>query len=363
MVGQNINTESHFFINQTWLDALGLETPKTLDELTEVLRAFKTQDPNGNGEADEVPLEMGIDTGYEGIRQILPLFGIPCASQKWIYIDNDKKVQFTATQDGFRKCMEWLHQMYEEGLVDAEMVSQDPNTIETKLKEGNVGFFTAWRLLAMGFDDGVAKDCVLWTPGEEVGACQNRYLEMAKGGAWLTITNEHVEESLKLLDAMMDTETQFSLYYGEKDATDGTGWTYNENGKIDTLNTGSVDVKNYLDCNTLFFGPGKYISSVFNMPAQRVEKTEYCQEYEDAGIIQKYSNDYLKLAPLTSDQLQSNALLETDINNAVEENMATFVTEGVTDESWEKFVSMFDGMGVADYIQMYQDAIDTMELE
>ena len=138
----------------------------------------------------------------------------------------------------------------------------------------------------------------------------------------------------------------------------------NENGKIDTLNVGNTDnVKNYLDCNTLFFGPGKYISSVFNMPAQRVEKTEYCQTYEEAGVLQKYSNNYLSLAPLTSDQLQSNALLETDINNAVVENMATFVTEGVTDESWEKFVNMFDGMGVSDYIQMYQDAIDTMELE
>ena len=64
MVGQNINTNQHFFINQTWLDALGLETPTTLDELTEVLYAFKTQDPNGNGEADEVPLEMGFDTGF-----------------------------------------------------------------------------------------------------------------------------------------------------------------------------------------------------------------------------------------------------------------------------------------------------------
>ena len=364
MVGQNINTNQHFFINQTWLDALGLETPTTLDELTEVLRAFKTQDPNGNGEADEVPLEMGLDTGFYGVRYILPMFGIPCDGEKWIYIDDDKNVQFTATQDGFRKCMEWLHQMYEEELVDAELISQDQNTIETKLKEGNAGFFTAWRLIAMGWDDGIANDAVLWTPGEDMGAKLWKTIEMAKGGAWLTITNEHVDESLKLLDAMMDTETQFSMYYGEKDAEDGTGWTYNENGKIDTLNVGNTDnVKNYLDCNTLFFGPGKYISSVFNMPAQRVEKTEYCQTYEEAGVLQKYSNNYLSLAPLTSDQLQSNALLETDINNAVVENMATFVTEGVTDESWEKFVNMFDGMGVSDYIQMYQDAIDTMELE
>ena len=69
LVGQNINTNAHYFINQTWLDNLNLETPTTLEELTEVLRAFKTQDPNGNGEADEVPLEMNLDGGaYYGVR-------------------------------------------------------------------------------------------------------------------------------------------------------------------------------------------------------------------------------------------------------------------------------------------------------
>ena len=54
------------------------------------------------------------------------------------------------------------------------------------------------------------------------------------------------------------------------------------------------------------------------------------------------------MAPLTSEQLQSITLKETDINNAVVENIAGFVSGGVTDESWNSFVSLFDGMGVAD---------------
>jgi putative aldouronate transport system substrate-binding protein len=361
LVAQNINTNQHFFINTEWLNALGLEMPSNVDELTEVLRAFKTQDPNGNGEADEIPLEMGLDTGFNGIRYMLPLFGVPADPDKWIYIDNDKQVQFAATQDGFRECMEWLHECYEEELVDAELISQDLNTIETKLKEGNVGFFTAWRLTAMGYDDGVAKTCELYTP--DSSAQLYRYLEMAKNGAYITCTNEHVAESLRFLDAMLDTETMFSLYYGEQDATDGTGWKYAENGKIDSLADNTVDVKNYLDCNTLFFAPGNYISEVFNMSSQRIEKTEYCQKYDEAGIIQKYSNDYLDLAPLTSDQIQSSALKETDINNAVIENVATFITTGVTDESWNQFVKLFDDMKIDEYVKMYQDAIDTMDIE
>ena len=138
-----------------------------MESLTEVLRAFKTGDPNGNGEADEVPLEMGLDTGFYSVRYILPLFGIPCDPDKWIYIDDNKQVQFAATQDGFRECMEWLNMCYTEGLVDAEVLSQDLNTIETKLAGGNVGFFPAWRLVAMGWDEGVAKDAVFWMPDAE----------------------------------------------------------------------------------------------------------------------------------------------------------------------------------------------------
>lgn len=361
LVGQNINTNQHYFINQEWLDALNLETPANVEELTEVLRAFKTGDPNGNGEADEIPLEMGLDIGFNGIRYMLPLFGLPCDPDKWIYIDDDKKVQFIATQDGFRDCMEWLHMLYEEGLVDPEIVSQDFNTVETKLKEGNVGFFTAWRLVAMAYDEGVASNSVLWMP--DSSASLYRYLELCRPGAFVTSSNQNVPATMRWLDALLETDMMFSLYYGEQDAGEGLGWIYDENNKITVTNDGSAEVKNYIDCNTLFFAPGKYLSETFNMPEQRTEKTEYCETYDAAGIIQKYSNDYLDMAPLTSEQLQDSTLKETDINNAVVENIAAFVTSGVTDDSWNSFVSMFDGMGIADYVQMYQDAVDTMGLE
>ena len=42
-------------INKTWLDAVGAEMPTTVEELENVLTLFATQDPNGNGIADEIP--------------------------------------------------------------------------------------------------------------------------------------------------------------------------------------------------------------------------------------------------------------------------------------------------------------------
>lgn len=360
LVAQNINTNQPFFINQEWLDALNLETPTTLDELTDVFRAFKNQDPNGNGEADEIPLEMALDSGFYSVITMLPMFGVPANPERWIHLDDNKQVIPTPTTDGFRACMEWLNLCYNEGLLDQEVLSQDINTVELKLKEGNVGFFNAWRLTAMGFEEGVEKNSVLYTPPEINGVkpSLHRYLEVAKEGAYVTAANEHIPETMRWLDALLETETMFSLYYG----MEGEAWEYGDDGKINSIITDTTGVRDCFDVNTLFFAPPKYISEVFNMSPQRIEKTEYSNIYEEAGIVQKYSNEYLNMAPLTSQQIQARSLKETDIENAVNENMATFITQGVTDDSWNAFVSLINSMDMDGYVAMHQEAIDQMDL-
>ena len=55
-------TSGKYWINNAWLKKLGLSEPKTVDELYAALKAFKEQDPNGNGKADEIP--------YSGTKQI-----------------------------------------------------------------------------------------------------------------------------------------------------------------------------------------------------------------------------------------------------------------------------------------------------
>ena len=40
------------WIRKDWLDKLGLDVPKTLDDVVEVARAFKNDDPDGNGVDD-----------------------------------------------------------------------------------------------------------------------------------------------------------------------------------------------------------------------------------------------------------------------------------------------------------------------
>ena len=99
-----------------------------------------------------------------------------------------------------------------------------------------------------------------------------RTMEVARPHAFGS-TNENVPATMRWLDAMLETEMMFSLYYGEENSTEpGAGWIWDENGKITSTNDGSMEVKNYIDCNTMFWGPGKYISETFNMPPQRTER-------------------------------------------------------------------------------------------
>ena len=361
LFAQDINDNCPFFINQTWLDTLGLDMPTNTDELLDTLRAFATEDPNGNGEADEVAFEMCLEHGWNGICNVLPLFGIPADTDSWVYLDDNGDVQFAPTQDGFRECMEWLHTAYAEGLLDAEVVSQDSNTMMSKLAAGNVGFCYAWRLGGMGYEDGVEADCTLFTMD---GIKMNTTLELcnAQKGVFFTSSNEHLAESLRLIDTFLDTEYMWSLYYGEKDNEDGAGWSYNDDGLIEIYASDSDEAKDFLDCNAPFFAPATYASSVYVRPETRDEKTAYCRTYDELGLHQVYSNTYFDLAALTSDQQQELTLIETDIDNAVDENVANFIINGVTDDSWNSFVTIFENMGIDSYVETYQTAIDDLDL-
>ncbi len=82
-----------WFIRQDWLDALGLEQPDNVDELYDVLVAFRDQDPNGNGLKDEVPY---FARDWEEVNRLLTLWDARSSGSD-IYHD------FYVTDDGKRR--------------------------------------------------------------------------------------------------------------------------------------------------------------------------------------------------------------------------------------------------------------------
>ena len=370
MSAEDISVWALYYLNQAWLKNLNLQTPTNVEQLTDVLRAFKTQDPNGNNKADEIPLTLTMDIGgtaNSGIGQMLPLFGIPFGgANSWLYVDDDAQVQFIPTQDGFRKCMEWLHTLYVEELLDIEALSQDNAALTRKLEDNVVGFCTLWRAAnGTTFAETAGKDLALWTPGE--GAVIYHYLELASPRVYLTKTNAYPEKTVQWLNSYIDTENMATAMYGRQNQEknpDYAGWYYTEDNKIATHTpTGTAPVLNdYLSGNGLFFAPGPYKTATMVNSANAIERTEASNVYENADILQKYSNDYLKTVALTPEQSEEKTLMEADMNTAIKEYIAKFIMEGVSDSKWYEFVGIMNSIGCDDYVDMHQEALDTLGL-
>ncbi len=104
-----------WFIREDWLDKVGKETPNTVDELYDVLVAFRDGDPNGNGKKDETPLFTKIGD----VDSLLSLYDA--------YLDfryKDGKVSFGPMEDNFLTGIKTIAKWYSEGLIDKEMFSR-----------------------------------------------------------------------------------------------------------------------------------------------------------------------------------------------------------------------------------------------
>ena len=106
------------FINKSWLEKLGLEMPTTVDELKTVLRAFQTQDPNGNGIADEIPM-IGSTTLFcaDAPLWYLNNFGEYINDMYFYTYDENGKIQVPYTTDNYRNALKELHDLVDEKLL------------------------------------------------------------------------------------------------------------------------------------------------------------------------------------------------------------------------------------------------------
>ncbi|WP_168123704.1 extracellular solute-binding protein [Paenibacillus sp. HB172176] len=124
------------FVRQDWLDQLGLQTPDTLDQLEEVLKTFKTSDPDGNGKDDTIPFEAhNVPQSDYGFDQIFGAFGI--APQHWQEVDG--KIQKGFTLPGTKQALETLQKWYKEGLIDPEFPVLTGTAANAKLSNSKVG--------------------------------------------------------------------------------------------------------------------------------------------------------------------------------------------------------------------------------
>lgn len=139
---------NEMWIRQDWLDKLGLEAPRTWDEMVKVAEAFVTQDPDGNGEDDTIGiLGPGNSNHINDIGDnqfgLDPLFcSFQSYPQYWLQ-DEDGTVKYGSIQPETKTALEKIQKLYTDKLIDPEMLVRS-NCQETLLS-GKVGiFFGPW---------------------------------------------------------------------------------------------------------------------------------------------------------------------------------------------------------------------------
>ena len=365
LMAQNVNHDGNHYINKTWLDNLGLEIPTTIDELTDVLIAFRDQDPNGNGEKDEIPFcAADLFNQVQGVYTHFANFNVPLQYFAYACIQDDQTIIFPGYMEGFRPALEWLSMCYKEGLLDMESLTQDSNAWAVKMNAGQVGYTTYLRLKNTALQPEIAEQFVsILPPASEYGVSVPRTMEVPAKGACLTIANKHIPETLRWLDAQMETETMMVSYNGPIQPGGPIDPTIkiNDEGKYEILYIPENDgLYKYVPVyHSQFFAPGDYYFGIYEMPPHRVERFETSKTYEEANVLEKNSYYYLYriIKPSVEDGVEIMRLYD-EIHRFMRESIATFIRDGVTDSSWQTFQDAAKSIGVDRYIELYQKAYD-----
>ena len=122
-----------FNIRKDWLDNLGMEIPKTLDDLYDVLYAFTYNDPDGNGKNDT----YGISgAGLDGFAAILMAYGVANPED---FIIRDGKLSYSAIDDNMKEAIVFIKKMVDAGIIDPEMMTNSSSEHRDKAIRGEVG--------------------------------------------------------------------------------------------------------------------------------------------------------------------------------------------------------------------------------
>ena len=137
-----MNVDNHWgmSINIEWLNKFGLPLPTTIEEFYEFGVKVANEDPDGNGQKDTYllsPVSSATDgvfglSGGTIIESFVPanIFGVPDPE--------DGQYRIREKMNGYFAALEFMHKLYEEGIMDPEFFINKSSDDATKMKQGRV---------------------------------------------------------------------------------------------------------------------------------------------------------------------------------------------------------------------------------
>ena len=373
---------SRTFINKKWLANVGMEVPKTMDELYEVLKAFKEQDANGNGDPnDEIPFLYAA--GYEAVERVLmSAYGIHTSEINYLLqADADGKVYLANTTDAYKEYMKWMARAFSEGLIEQEAFVVEGTTINDRAGKDLYGFYgcgSAPYVVAVTDISYDAENFVgvaaLTSELNETPTAGLASLISETGVVAISTTSSYKEALVRMVDYMYTDEGELAGTFGKDGQT--FDWQHN-----DILDVDVPKMRVFDDCASGEETRYKYGTlngtvaliewnndrrALFTAPIEDVQSDEILNEYGWAALVALAVREegiqqvdcFPKLS-YTAEEANERATLRADLENYLKQAKAQFMTGEIdVEEGWDNFVNTVNGMGLERLIEIEQAAYD-----
>ncbi|TSB46022.1 extracellular solute-binding protein [Alkalicoccobacillus porphyridii] len=339
--------------NGEWLDALDADVPTTTDELYDLLVRFRDEDPNGNGEADEIPL---LDVQMNSTRKaFIAAFGM----KEWGIEEVDGEVRYAPMTDNYKEYLTYMNKLYEEGLLDPETFSQSDEQKKAKGQDNRIGLFPDWfSFFTTGQTEEEAVNNPMFHPlsspiTDEPLIPINPGI--TRGTFSITNNNEHPEASIRWVDYFYSDEGADFLNQGPE----GYLFEFDENGERVEL-----EIPSQYESSEDYRGT---LTPAYGIPTptvvQRVEGVELSpfDEFLDAETAEKvdaFGEVPIPLLYLTNEEQEIVNTIEVDLQSYVEQLEARFITGVEPLSNWDKYVETIESMNIEEYVDIYQEAYD-----
>ena len=368
------------WMNMKWLENVGMEVPTTTEEFYDVLKAFKEQDANGNGDPDdEIPMiYIASGDGYATApRGIMPSFVYYNPLNDCLFVE-DGVVKVSYAEEGWREGLRYLKRLYDDGLLDNELFSMtldqakalaaDPNGNRVGVKIGHV-------INIVNFAAEDVYDYEVIDPLEGPTGLKQAPLEFVPPtpNACITYACEDPALAFRWLDAMQYDSTNdiangdytwLNFWYGEQ----GVGWDVADEGGVGF--TGTPAAYKWLFTWGEPQNTHWYEEFPINMPEgwKPLIQAEQGGGYNQEQVI--YNATVNHEAPYAVDKTLHKPSLEEDVSIEVAEMtanldtyyksmMAKFVRgEADLDADWDSYLAELDNIGLQEYLAIYQETLD-----
>ncbi|MGM0879934.1 MAG: ABC transporter substrate-binding protein [Bacillota bacterium] len=373
---------SKMWINTEWLEAVDMDMPTTTEEFREVLRAFKNNDLNGNGQNDEVPLSGSKGNRLESFLMNAFIFNNSageCKSESCYMMVNNGQVDLTANKPEFKAGLEYVASLYEEGLIDLGALSQDGEAYkQVANREGIAMVGAAPALHPYVFippDNPVHQQYMPIPP--LTGPDGVQLAGAAGSGIWASyfaITNKATEAqqiaAIKLADYLASEEGTVRMTHGEE----GVNWKRGEagdldmNGKPAKYKLISKPPEETRALNNAWSEIGTFVKTAEHRASWAVAQDIMSREgyelrlHQATQLYDGHQPDEILPSGLFIDpaEVDEFGLLATDINKYIGENMIQFISGNKKlDKDWDSYVAGFEKLKLNRYLEIIQTAMDS----